>query len=136
MATKAGGARCRSGSFGCVLQPGSSTDVVSFVGGSEPTAVRFSGQQAATAQQLSHGAAATLVLTQLSMLQHQTPEQSPESRERLLLLHRDLRRNPWGAPLRGVVWDCDPAPATEADLLKVRHSCPAPHTRTHRERHT
>jgi hypothetical protein len=65
--------------------------------------------------------APTLLLTQLTMLHHQTPEQSPESRERLLLLHRDLRRNPWGAPLPegAVMWDCDPAPATEEDLLKV-----------------
>lgn len=65
--------------------------------------------------------APTLLLTQLTMLHHQTPDQSPESSERLLLLHRDLRRNPWGPPLPegAVMWDCDPAPATEEDLLKV-----------------
>lgn len=72
--------------------------------------------------------APTLLLTQLTMLHHQTPDESPESRERLLLLHRDLRRNPWGAPLPegAVMWDCDPAPATEEDLLKVSDGQPYP----------
>ena len=57
------------------------------------------------------------------MLHHKTQLECPECPDRILLLHQDLHKNPWGNVFAGagLKWDYSPRPATKADLLKVRY---------------